>query len=90
MSPVPDCPGIGIPGDPELLAAGWVRRHVVDTERALEAIALYQELGFEVRAETLNPDAIGPGCGGCSPVLCSGYLLIYTRRTAQRCPGGAG
>lgn len=66
-------------GDPALEAAGWVRRHLVDPERAEETIELYESLGFEVMSRTPTPDDFGPKCRDCAAVACREYLLIYTR-----------
>jgi len=68
------------PGDPALLAAGWVRRHLTDPERAEESAALYREAGFEVLVEPLKPKDISAACEHCAATLCRSYVLVYTRR----------
>ena len=86
--PEEECPAgdFDIPGDPELLAQGWVRRNLADPSRATEVTRLYTELGFEVRAEPLLPTAFGPECGGCALDACRSYVMIYTRKAP---PGSA-
>jgi hypothetical protein len=73
--------------DPKLLADGWVRRHLADPDRAKEAIELYTSLGYEVKAQKLTPADLGPRCGDCSSVICSSYVLIYTRKLAANTQG---
>ena len=48
--------------DPVLTAQGWERRFVADGARAKEAIDLYQQLGFEVRAEPVGSAELGDDC----------------------------
>ncbi len=73
----------GIPGKRSLEAAGWQRRYLADAERAREAVELYSSLGYEVRAEQLEPEDFGPQCGECSLTVCRSYVLIYTRKHSQ-------
>ena len=63
-----------------LEAAGWVRRHLVDPDRAKETSELYASLGFEVMSCNLTPADFGPNCQECAAAACSAYVLIYTRR----------
>lgn len=70
----------GIPADPKLIAAGWVRRHLADPDRAKESVELYESMGFEVKAHTLTPADFGSGCQKCSSEICKSYVLIYTRK----------
>ncbi len=76
-------PAAGIPGNTALEAAGWERRYLADPDRAREAVELYTSLGYEVRAEKLEPSSFGPQCGDCSQVVCRSYVLIYTRKRDQ-------
>ncbi len=71
-----------IPADPGLVAEGWVRRYLADPDRASEAIELYTSMGYEVKAQKLTPEDLGPQCGDCASTLCSTYVLIYTRKPA--------
>jgi len=72
-----------IPADPKLIAEGWVRRHLADPDRAKEAIELYTSMGYEVKAQKLTPADFGPNCGDCGSVICSTYVLIYTRKRTR-------
>jgi hypothetical protein len=65
--------------DPKLTAEGWVRRYLADPIRAKEAIELYSNLGYEVRAEKLTPSDFGSCCDGCRSFACEAYVMIYTR-----------
>jgi len=68
--------------DPELVADGWERRFVADELRAAEAVGLYRQLGFEARADPVNPATeISPDCKDCAIVLQLKYKTIYTRRS---------
>lgn len=66
--------------NPELAAAGWERRSVVDPARAAEFVELYESLGFEVLVQTLTPQDFADSCRDCaSTSVCRTYILIYTR-----------
>jgi hypothetical protein len=80
-----DCTELTVEADPQLVAQGWVRRHLADPARAEESIELYESMGYEVRAQKLSPADFGPGCSGCAPVVGSTCVLIYTRRK-ERAP----
>jgi len=66
--------------DPELDRAGWLRRHLVDPERARESTELYESLGFEVHRRELKADDFGRQCHACAAVACQAYVILYTRR----------
>ncbi len=66
--------------DPALLSEGWERRFVADAQRAKEAMALYAQLGFEVRAEPVTLDQLEEGCEGCHLVALLQFKTIYTRK----------
>jgi len=70
----------GFRGDPKLIAAGWVRRHLVDMERAKESVELYSSIGYEVKAQELKPADFGSECGECADTICGSYVMIYTRK----------
>jgi hypothetical protein len=80
----PACPSGALveapPADPMLVAAGWQPRFLADAARAVEAEALYRDLGFEVRAEPLRAAQLGAYCEGCRVAVCQSYTLLYTRR----------
>jgi hypothetical protein len=66
--------------DPVLIAEGWERRFVTDGRRAAEAVELYEELGYEVRAETVRREELENECEDCQLVLLMQFRTIYTRR----------
>ncbi len=68
------------PANRALEAAGWERRFLADELRAREAVELYESLGYEVRAQQLEPADFGPQCDECAAAVCRSYVLIYTRR----------
>jgi hypothetical protein len=61
---------------------GWERRFVADANRALEAVALYQAAGFDVRTVPAGPDDFDIGCEPCELVRRGAFQVIYTRRAA--------
>ncbi len=66
--------------DPARLEAGWERRFVADGQRADEAIRLYEELGFEVAADPVPPEALTGACTDCQLLMLLRFRTIYTRR----------
>lgn len=72
--------------DPVLVAEGWERRFVTDARRAEEVTELYEDLGYEVRAEPVRPEELENECEDCQLILLMQFKTIYTRRTTQyRC-----
>lgn len=67
-------------GDPRRLAEGWERRFMADGRRAEEAIALYEELGYEVCADPVRREDLGDDCDDCQLVALLKFVTIYTRR----------
>jgi hypothetical protein len=63
----------------ELALEGWERQTTYDEPRLSEMIAMYEEIGFEVRLEPLNPDE-EPGCTECMKTSPEKYKVIYTRK----------
>jgi hypothetical protein len=66
--------------DPALVAEGWERRFTADVQRTQEAVELYAQLGYEVRAESLQPEELTGECEGCRSPGISGFKTIYTRK----------
>ena len=66
--------------DPALVAEGWERRFTADAHRAQEAIELYVQLGYEVRAESLLPEQLTGECEGCRSPVTTEFKTIYTRK----------
>lgn len=71
-------------GDPERLADGWERRFIADGRRAEEAIALYEQLGYEVCADPVRREDVGEDCDDCQLVALLKFVTIYTRRPVGR------
>jgi len=66
--------------DPQLTGAGWERRFTADEQRTKEAIELYTQLGFEVRAEPVRAEELDDDCQDCRSVVSSHFRTIYTRK----------
>ena len=69
-----------IRADPELIADGWERRFVVDARRTQEMTELYQQLGYEVRAEPARAEDLGDDCDDCQLLPLLEFKTIYTRK----------
>ncbi len=69
--------------DAELVAEGWERRFVADARRAGEAMELYEQLGYEVRAEPAQAEELGNDCDDCQLLLLLQFKTIYTRKLRQ-------
>jgi hypothetical protein len=67
-------------GDAKRLAEGWERRFIADGQRAQEAMELYEELGYEVCADPLQPDDMVNDCEDCKLLMLMQFKTIYTRR----------
>lgn len=70
-------------GDPKRLADGWERRFIADGERAKEAIELYEQLGYDVCADSLRPEDMANDCEDCKLLMLLQFKTIYTRRRAS-------
>lgn len=68
--------------DPALVAEGWERRFVTDGRRATEAVDLYEELGYEVRAEPVKQEQLENDCEDCQLIVLMQFKTIYTRKKA--------
>lgn len=66
--------------DPTRIAEGWERRFLADATRAAEAIALYEALGYQTRADPIRRDDLTGECDDCQLVMLLHYRMIYTRR----------
>jgi hypothetical protein len=65
----------------ELENQGWVKQFTTDEPRLSEAVEEYQELGFEVHLEPVDPLQLPVGeCSRCLLADGDRYKDIYTRR----------
>ena len=71
---------LDFPPDPNLIAQGWERRFMSDSDRIREATDLYTELGFEVRTESILPVELNAICGDCRLATCRSYMTLYIRK----------
>ena len=65
--------------DAKLAAEGWERRSVLSEPRLSEAVQEYQELGFEVRLESVTSGDPESGCDACFTPE-DDARIIYTRK----------
>jgi hypothetical protein len=66
--------------DPTLVAEGWERRFIADARQTREAIELYTQLGYEVRAEPVRLEEMGDDCEDCQILVLLQFKTIYTRK----------
>jgi hypothetical protein len=71
----------GAAGPDPLEAEGWQRRFIAVGARLTESVALYRELGFDVRLELPAAEDLREECGDCHAAL-QLYRILYTRRPA--------
>jgi len=64
----------------QLTAEGWIKQFTTDEPRLSEAVEEYQELGFEVLLEPIDPREMTEECTTCLMSACDRYKTIYTRR----------
>ena len=62
----------------ELKKEGWSKRFTIDEPRLSEAVAQYEEIGFEVLLEPV--DTSSEECTSCLTAVSDRYKTIYTRR----------
>jgi len=68
--------------DPDLVAAGWELRFIADEHRMPEARELYEQIGFDVRAEPLPGTDDPDECSACQDIV-RHFHAIYTRRRSS-------
>lgn len=66
--------------NPELVAAGWVCRFTVDSQRIKEVVELYSRLGYDVHVEPFRTEEMHSDCTDCASQMVSEFKTIYTRR----------
>ena len=64
----------------QLAAEGWIKQFITDEPHLSEAVEEYQELGFEVLLEPIDPQEMTEECTTCLMGACDRYKTIYTRR----------
>jgi hypothetical protein len=67
---------------------GWSRRSVASEPRLSEMVALYRDLGFEVRLEPLDEEEKAGDCFVCFEEDPSRFRVIYTRPEADESARG--
>ncbi len=61
----------------ELKKDSWSKRFTIDEPRLSEAVAQYEEIGFEVLLEPV--DTSSEECTSCLTAVSNRYKTIYTR-----------
>lgn len=70
----------------ELVRQGWEKQSTYDEPRLSEMVAAYEEIGFEVRLEPIEPDTM-PECSECMREHPENFKTIFTRRRLRVSPG---
>lgn len=65
--------------DPKLLAEGWEQRFIADARMARDAVETYNELGYEVKLESVSTEGLRNECSGCK-ILLEKFNVVYTRK----------
>ena len=81
---LPSLPPFERPPDPALVAEGWDRLFMADSQRLKEYTELYASMGYEVRAEKVKPEEISDQCADCALLICRQFLTLYTRKIGKR------
>lgn len=68
--------------DAELAKEGWVRKFAAEAAKVAEYARMYEELGYEVRLEPVDPNVDDGQCRACLKETCQRHLVIYTRPRA--------
>lgn len=76
----PAVPHLDLAPNPKLVREGWKRRFISGPDRIDEAVSLYEELGFEVYLDAIEPAELSELCGDCGLATCFAYKTIYTRK----------
>jgi hypothetical protein len=66
----------------ELKKEGWEKRFTMDEPRLSEAVAQYEEIGFEVLLEPV--DTSSEECTSCLTAMSDRYKTIYTRPKKEK------
>ena len=59
---------------------GWEKKGTYDEPRLSEVVAMYREIGFEVRLAPFDPEGDGGECTECMKSAPRKYQTVYTRR----------
>jgi hypothetical protein len=73
--------------NPERVAEGWEHRFVIEAVRVADLVRLYEEAGFEVLVEAVEPEQIDPDCADCRLMAALEFRAVYTRPRSGS-PGG--
>lgn len=71
----------------QLAAEGWKRQTMINEPRLSEIVQEYQDLGFEVLVEPINPGACESSsqCTSCfdNPQFAKQFKIVFTRPGSQ-------
>lgn len=67
----------------ELLVQGWTRMFTMDEPRLSEAVEMYEQLGLEVRLESMTTDPDSEECQICFEQEPGRSKIIWTRPRSE-------
>lgn len=59
---------------------GWLKRSILDEPRLSEVVAMYRELGLDVKVVDVKLGDVD-GCTACLDGAMERYKIVYTRET---------
>jgi hypothetical protein len=74
--------GCDLPPDGSLADEGWEWRCNADARRTREMVDTYRELGFEVRLEPVDVEALCTACDGCKDAFAAANAVYVRRKPA--------
>lgn len=57
---------------------GWLRRSILDEPRLSEVVAMYKEIGLDVKVVDVKPGDVD-GCTACLDGAPERYKVVYTK-----------
>jgi len=74
--------GCDLPPNSRLAEEGWEWRCNADARRTREMVETYRELGFEVRLEPVDTDALCAACDGCKEAFAAAHAVYVRKKPA--------
>jgi len=67
------------------ITTDWERRSIIDNDRVIEQVEMYEEIGFEVMVKDVVPDELPEEyCKECFIANSEKYKILYTRKKEDK------
>jgi len=67
------------------ITTDWERRSIIDNDRVIEQVEMYEEIGFEVMVKDVVPDELPEEyCKECFIANPEKYKILYTRKKEDK------